>query len=126
MSSLYSWEVGGTYSRPNDTEDDGLEKRLETETARRSTVDVRVYSVEAAIGFGRASFGRLGSRPSPAAFSDSSIVYAGSFSCFSRRLWIFDFQCDLRAGSVSKYLWTRGISARPKSERGVYLAHSTQ
>jgi len=64
--------------------EDRLEGKLETRVMDRQFVDVRVYSAD--IGSGRVTSGRLGSRPRPAALSDSSIVYAGSFSCFSRRL----------------------------------------
>lgn len=45
--------------------------------------------------------GRLASLPSPAASSDSSIVYAGSRSCLHLLLWILLRQCEWRAASVS-------------------------
>ena len=60
-----------------------LEKRSEMWFVYHPVLNARIYSAEISIG---ARFGRLGSRPRPAALSDSSIVYAGSFSCFSRRL----------------------------------------
>ena len=44
---------------------------------------------------------RFPSRPSPAACSASSIVYAGSRSCLHRRLCTLPRQCDLSALSVS-------------------------
>lgn len=45
--------------------------------------------------------GLFPSFPSPAARSDSSIVYAGSFSSLHRRLCTLLRQCDFRATSVS-------------------------
>ena len=66
--------------------DDRLEEKSETAVLQRQIAHVLVYSAEISIGSGRVTFGRLGSRPRPAALSDSSIVYACSFSCFSRRL----------------------------------------
>jgi hypothetical protein len=48
-----------------------------------------------------ATVGFLSTLPSPAARSDSSIVYAGSFSCLHRRLWTLLRQWEFRATSVS-------------------------
>jgi hypothetical protein len=63
-----------------------LEGKLETGIKSLQTGDARVYSVVIVIGLGRVTLGPLGSRPRPAALSDSPIVYAGSFSRFTRRL----------------------------------------
>lgn len=45
--------------------------------------------------------GLFPSLPNPAARSDSSIVYAGSFKALHRLLWTLLLQCDRRAASVS-------------------------
>jgi len=48
--------------------------------------------------------GRFPSLPSPAARSDSSMVYAGSLSARHRFLCTLLFQCEPNAVSVSQYL----------------------
>ena len=99
--------VGGRQNvMPNSVtrKDNSLEGKSEIGVIHCRVMDVRVYSAWVSIGSGRVAFGLPNSRPRPAALSDSSIVYAGSFNCFSRRLWTLVLQCDLRAWSVSKYL----------------------
>ena len=63
----------------------------------RTTTSVSMATTDVAVG-------RLFSRPSPAARSDSSIVYAGCSSCLQRRLWTLLLQWVCSAASVSKYL----------------------
>jgi len=63
-----------------------------TDVAVEAVTDIHVLVVDE---------GRFSSLPSPAARSDSSMVYAGSLSARQRFLCTLLFQCECSAASVS-------------------------